>query len=115
MAKEHGVCHNHEGGRYHFDNTDKYYTAVNYVIQGGSALITKKGALEVQKLIDNNPKFKDVHQLIAVHDEIIFEIPEHLQEKDMQEIADAMCCGYEPQNGLPMTAKPEIYDYRWRK
>ena len=115
MAEEYGVCHNHEGGRYHFDNTDKFYTAVNYIIQGGSAMITKKGALEVQKLIDNDEKFKDVHQLIAIHDEIIFEIPEIFTEDDMIPIADAMCRGYEPVNGLPMSAKPEIFEFRWRK
>jgi len=115
MAEANGVCHNHDGGRYHFDGSDKFYVAVNRVVQGGSAAITKKGGIAVQRRIDSDTIFKDVHQLIAIHDEIIFEIPEHLDVAAMQLLADEMCTGYTPANGLGMTASPEIYEYRWKK
>ena len=116
FAEEHGLTHNCFGVRYHWDSFgEKFYKAVNYDVQGGSAGITKRGGLAIHELLKSDPKYKDCYILIQVHDEYGLEVPEHFTIYDCTKIAEAMCQGYKPQSGLAMEAEPEIMKYRWQK
>ncbi len=84
-----------------WDNVIKKYfgnlrQAVNARVQGGSAIMTKKALVKLQRYFDENRL--DDHLIVAtVHDEIIFELPETVTDKELETIALIMC------NALPMS------------
>lgn len=60
--------------------------AINTIVQGGSADIIKKAMLEVASVYRNTP----VQMTMQVHDELIFELPQHLLGQTAAHIRDLM-------------------------
>ena len=84
-----------------WDNVIKKYfgnlrQAVNARVQGGSAIMTKKALVNLQRYFDENG-LDDYLIVATVHDEIIFELPETVTYKELETIALIMC------NALPMS------------
>jgi len=119
VVDECGFTHNAYGMRLHVapypDGNIPSYKATNYNVQSNAAGMTKRGMISVKKLLDSHEKFNDIHMLLQVHDEIIFEVPEETEMPVLEEIASAMCTGWEPKNGIKMAADPDVLGKRWRK
>ena len=84
-AKDEEIVHTWAGRKLRFINGDFAYKAVNAIIQGGCADVSKIAMLEIDKFL----KEKKSRMLIQVHDEFIFEI--HESEKGIEaELAKIM-------------------------
>jgi len=59
------------GRRFHFPDSKFSYRATNAVIQGGCADVVKKAMVEIAPAI----KPYDIHMILQVHDELLFEVP----------------------------------------
>lgn len=70
-----------------------YRMGINAIIQGSSADMTKLASIALQPLL----KELDVHIVLWVHDEIIFDIPENIGNENLRRMADVMC------NALPLS------------
>ena len=79
--------------------------AINAPIQGTQADITKIAMREVDEYITKNKLEKDVHMLLQVHDELIFEIKSaKVAEiaKDLKKIMESVISPKET-SGVPLT------------
>jgi len=85
------------GRRLRIAQRDWAYILPNHIIQGGCADVVKisMNAIDDRKYYETH----DTHMLLQVHDELIFELPEHNLEllTDIQGIMEAT---YKPQNGM---------------
>lgn len=66
-------------------------TAVNTVVQGGSADITKIAMVGCDKLITSRKWENDCRMLLTVHDEIVFEVRETMKDVILPALAETMC------------------------
>jgi DNA polymerase I len=84
----------------------KMYTLTNYMLQGTAAELMKKAIVRLDAA-GYGP-----YMQIAIHDEMIFSLPEHMVEKAMPEIEDLMsyCNG---EFGVDLPAEPELIGYNW--
>ena len=96
-GEERGYIFNAFGRRLHIAQRDWAYILPNHIIQGGCADVVKLSMNEIddQKYYET----RDTHMLLQVHDELIFEMPEHELGllTDIQKIMEAT---YKPQNGM---------------
>ncbi|QFG12227.1 DNA polymerase I [Arthrobacter phage Racecar] len=79
----------------------KMYTLTNYMLQGTAAELMKKAIVRLDAA-GYGP-----YMQIAIHDEMIFSLPEHMVEKALPEIEELMsyCNG---EFGVDLPAEPEI-------
>lgn len=75
-------------GRYrHFlDRTNEAHKAFNSVIQGGAADIVERSMIRLYEELDND----ECRMLLQVHDSVVFEIKEGMEEKYLPEIERIM-------------------------
>jgi DNA polymerase-1 len=84
----------------------KLYTLTNYTLQGTAAELMKKAIVRLDAA-GYGP-----YMQMAIHDEMIFSIPEHMVEKALPEIQELMSyCNGEFAVDLP--AEPEVIGNRW--
>ncbi len=69
------------GRRRHFPKGSAYYRAFNAAIQGGEAEIIKRCMIEIARQVCDDNCFL----LLQIHDEIVFEIREGMEEKYINE------------------------------
>lgn len=87
------------------------YRAVNYEIQGTCAILMKEGILKTHKFLKDNQI--DGHQIITIHDELVFEIHEQYSYKwILREIARLME-DHEGRLRVPMPVECKRADLRW--
>lgn len=84
----------------------KMYTLTNYMLQGTAAELMKKAIIRLDAA-GYGPYLQ-----IAIHDEMIFSIPEHMVEKALPEIEELMsyCNG---EFGVDLPAEPEVIGTNW--
>lgn len=84
----------------------KLYTLTNYMLQGTAAELMKRAIVRLDAA--GYGKF----MLMAIHDEMIFSIPEDMVEKALPEIQELMsyCDG---EFGVDLPAEPEVIGYNW--
>lgn len=80
-AKEQGYIRTLFGRKLKIKN-NKYYTAINYCIQGTGAQLLKYAENRIQKYLDG----KQIKMLIPIHDELIFEMPKKYLFKEKKYI-----------------------------
>ena len=76
------------------DNTTRR-VLMNYPIQGSAADLMKKAMVDVQNKVLT--KHSDIHLLLQIHDDLVFEIPDKDSKKQNEVIAaiqSAMCTAY---------------------
>jgi len=84
--------------------------AINAPIQGTSADVTKLAMIEIDKYIEENKLSKDVSMLLQIHDELIFEVKENIDDKVIVDIVNIMQ-SIIPENetcGIPLLVKAEV-------
>jgi len=86
------------------------YKSVNMIVQGTAAYIIKFALLRLGKKIRTS--YPDIKMLATVHDEIIFEVPEHYR---MKKIAKAVVTQMEDRVTfkVPITASCKRSDISW--
>ncbi|UDL16786.1 DNA polymerase I [Arthrobacter phage Atuin] len=84
----------------------KLYTLTNYMLQGTAAELMKKAIVRLDAA-GYGP-----YMQMAIHDEMIFSMPEHMVEKALPEIEELMsyCNG---EFGVDLPAEPEVIGYNW--
>jgi DNA polymerase-1 len=105
-ARKQGKITNLEGRVYSFDSGFEY-KAINYLVQGSSAEITKSAMINCEALLKNY-KSKMVG---SIHDELVFYVHEDEVRHVVSLIAEAMKAGYKHRD-LPMDVGIEI-GKRW--
>lgn len=65
---------------------------INAVIQGSSADMVKKAAIDLQPLLEE----LDSHIVLFIHDEFVFDVPENIGMENLERISDVMC------NAIPL-------------
>lgn len=93
------------GGRAMVAPEDKLYKLVNGLIQGGCADLFK------QKIIDLDAAGFGDYILLPVHDEIIFDVPEHEWSAVVPEVCRVMAA--ETEFDVPLTVAPSAPLTRW--
>lgn len=94
IAQKLGFIQYWTGRRRHFPPGSAFYRAFNAAIQGGEAEIIKRAMIKIaQEVCDEN-----CHLLLQIHDEIVFEIRDGMEEeylakaqKVMETIPEAFC------------------------
>lgn len=87
-AKNQGYLPLWTGRRRHFDDPQKQaHKAFNSVVQGGAAEIVKRTMLRCAETIDDDEKCR---MLLQVHDSIVFEVREDLEEEYRVKIKQVM-------------------------
>lgn len=98
---------------YGYDDRYRRYAAerqaVNFVVQGTAAHIAKQGMIEIDKAF----KDTDCHLLLAVHDEVICEVPEEHVDWAMRVVPEALGHGTK-YKGVPIIAEG-AYAHSWAK
>ncbi len=86
--------------------------AINAPIQGTSADLIKIAMIKINELIEKEGLEKDVHLLLTVHDELVFEIKEEMVEKIHDKILNVMetVLSVEETKGVPLKAASAIGD-----
>jgi DNA polymerase-1 len=84
---------------------DKYYTLVNYLLQGHAAEIFK------QSLVDLDHSGWGEFMILPVHDEILMDVPDELVAEALVEVPRAM--GNTRDYAVPITAESEGGFTRW--
>lgn len=74
------------GRRRHFPKGSKYYRAFNSVIQGGEAEIVKRAMIKLDKEVCD----ENCRMVLQVHDEIVFEIRDGMEETYLPKIIKVM-------------------------
>jgi len=104
-AKDKGFVRNRYGRLYNIPK-DKEYTAVNYLVQGTSGDIMSNR----MNVLDDIYKDEDVHALIQVHDEVIFEMPEDRLDEFIPPIKAIM---EDNELGIPFKVDVAIGEPSW--
>lgn len=74
------------GRRRHFEHPDYAYRAFNSVIQGGAAELVKHAILRVDReVVDSNRRI-----VLTVHDSIVMEVEQGLEERTIKEVTELM-------------------------
>lgn len=81
--------------------------AGNFPIQEGAGSILKKAIVDLQNVL---PKY-DVHILLQVHDELLFDCPRDISDEALQEIKKTMEQAVKLR--VPIRCDIEINPYRW--
>lgn len=105
--KEEGVGYIVTGtGRHLPADKGKLYTLTNYMLQGTAAELMKKAIVRLDAAGYGK------YMLMAIHDEMIFSIPEELVEQSLPEIQELMsyCDG---EFGVDLPAEPEVIGTNW--
>ena len=87
---------------------DFSYKMPNAIIQGGSADMVKIAMVACQKYIDKNNL--DIHILLTVHDELIFECNSELVEEHADKLRQIMVEAYDPMNECYQDCSVDISD-----
>ena len=77
FAQKHGYIKMWTGRRRHFPKGSAYYRAFNAAIQGGEAEIIKRSMIRIAKEVCD----ENCHLLLQIHDEIVFEITEGMEDQ----------------------------------
>jgi DNA polymerase-1 len=81
--------------------------AINAPIQGTAADIIKKAMVEIDEYLAKEKLEEDVHMLLQVHDELIFEIKKDCLERCSKRILDIMrnVISKDETKGVPIEAE----------
>jgi DNA polymerase I len=99
-------------GRRLYVRQDKPYSGSNYIIQGTAAGILKRAQVRVFEYLKKT-KY-DIHQLLTIHDEIIFEYPRSLlqnKKEILSKIKKEMT--YFPEIKVPLDIEWKLSTYTW--
>ncbi len=80
-------------GRKFIDNTTRRIL-LNYPIQGSAADLMKKAMIDIDtKILQKNPV---VHLLLQIHDDLVFEIPDSIERRDIliDDIKQVLCSAW---------------------
>ena len=91
LAKEQGYVESPYGIKYHVDRGLEY-RALNYIVQGSAAKLLKSGMIELQNVIDKNPKWCDkMFMEMQIHDELMIEVHKSIHSMaTMKEVVRCM-------------------------
>lgn len=64
--------------------------AINMPIQGLAADIIKKAMIKIDQYLKNNHLEDDIRLILQIHDELIFEVKENIQDKEIFNIIDKL-------------------------
>jgi DNA polymerase-1 len=106
MAEEFGHIVTRFGNRLFIDQGYSY-KAVNYFVQGGSAIHTKNAANSVDDFLED----KKSKILLLIHDELLIEV--HEDEMDLIPKIQRLMEQAFPHTILPQGTGVEIYKHRW--
>jgi DNA polymerase-1 len=82
-----------------------HYKLLNYLVQGGSADVTKQAIVNAEELVMSRYNEADVLFNITVHDELNFSVAEPLVKEVMPLIAEAM---HSVKLDCPLTSEGEV-------
>lgn len=100
-GKQRGYIKNWFGRRCHVANREWAYVLPNHLIQGGCADVIKIAMNQIQARIDQDQV--NVHMLLNVHDELLFEVNPAEMGYISDVITPIMENVYKPQNGMILT------------
>jgi DNA polymerase I len=110
-ARTTGCVYTSFGRKLHIPK-DNPKAAANYKIQGTAAGIIKRAQIQAARVLRS--KYPDVHILLPIHDEIIFEAPRRIlkyEQEFINDISDAMTTV--PEIGVPLAVEVKRSTLLW--
>jgi DNA polymerase-1 len=105
-----GYIENWLGRKYWCGDFKYSYKLPNWLIQGGGADVIKVAMVQLHEHL----KPYNTKMILQVHDELLFEIPEH-EMMIINPLKDVMAEVYKPKNGMNLTCSHTTYNERWGK
>lgn len=94
------------GGRRQVASPDKLYTLTNYLIQGTAADVLKEQTVRLDLAGLGE------YMVLPVHDELVFDVPAHLEEEVVRTVRELMPVD-EERFGVPLTVGIDVVYERW--